>query len=401
MAWLTWQEVKIKSANKNIIYYGRSEDWIPKCEAYISANLILDSDISYDGSTYLEIPVVRKDLYEHETSKSFIIITNSDIENVGNELTDQGLVPGEDFCYCPEFYDFRKLIDIRDQKFKIVFSSPDYLSGKATRTSKLGGGIYQFEYDGNQSKIKKYRDGQYRQIDYYNGKLYAVQYNEHRIDVFDEAFDVVESFQLPRAHFCGLKVLGDKQFIVANASTDQIHLLNFDSNQHKTIDFGVLSSNAGESRYHINDVEVYKDTIFVSYFSKSGFWKHDVFDGGVAAFDLNRNCLGDLFSGLWQPHSPRIFDGKLHVLDSSGGQFIRGSHGVRHKFQGFIRGLDSCSGYHFIGQSETMYVSRKVNTSTHINNTSGIYIFDTTVNSSRFYPTYGICNIHDLRVIST
>ena len=50
MAWLTWQEVKIKSANKNIIYYGRSEDWIPKCEAYISANLILDSDISYFDS---------------------------------------------------------------------------------------------------------------------------------------------------------------------------------------------------------------------------------------------------------------------------------------------------------------------------------------------------------------
>ena len=49
-----------------------------------------------------------------------------------------------------------------------------------------------------------------------------------------------------------------------------------------------------------------ENSLFVSYFSKSGLWRKEIFDGGVSEINLNNsNKITEVISGLNQPHSPK------------------------------------------------------------------------------------------------
>ena len=55
--------------------------------------------------------------------------------------------------------------------------------------------------------------------------------------------------------------------------------------------------------------------------------------------------------------------------------------------------------YIFLGQSETMYLTRMIQKGDLINISSGIHIIDYEYNSRRFLSTPGITNIHDVMPI--
>ena len=44
MAWLNWIELQNIASNREIIFYGRSEDWVPKCLPYVKPEYIVDSN---------------------------------------------------------------------------------------------------------------------------------------------------------------------------------------------------------------------------------------------------------------------------------------------------------------------------------------------------------------------
>ena len=59
------------------------------------------------------------------------------------------------------------------------------------------------------------------------------------------------------------------------------------------------------------EATLYKDRLYVSYFSLTGGFKIDVFDGGVAEVNPNtEDPPVPIISDLWKPHSPRFFDNK-------------------------------------------------------------------------------------------
>ena len=68
-------------------------------------------------------------------------------------------------------------------------------------------------------------------------------------------------------------------------------------------------------------------------------------------------------------------------------------------FPGFIRGIDFDENYFYLGQSETLYMSRFKSKFNNIMNNAGIYLFDINSQSSRFIPTQSLMNIHDIKVI--
>jgi hypothetical protein len=398
--WKTWDEIKEISANREVVFYGRSEDWIPRSLPFVKPSYIVDSNPDIWGKRYFDFLVKNPEHLRENHLMPFVIITTGDYLNVSNYLESLGLRSGLDFTPCPEYYDFKYLEKLRDKKFKILISSSDYKSGKATRTSFFGGGLFVLEKDGVEPILEKKVDGQYRQICLFENNIAAVENNKAKVHIFDNDFNLEYEFDLDRPHCCGLDRCDDGNFYVTNASTDQVYIYNNSGELIHKFDFGILSGDSASSAYHINDLCVHGDYIYISYFSKSGFWRNNIFDGGVSVFTKDGSKIGELYSGLWQPHSPRMIDGNLHILDSSNGKFIRDSIQVSGEFPGFVRGLDHSESLFFIGQSETMYTSRKTNLSKNIMNNSGVYVFDNKSKASRFYATYGICNIHDLRVLS-
>jgi len=397
MAWMSWRDVSSVTQDREVVFWGRSEDWIPKCTPHVNASYIIDIDESFYGEKYLGLDIYSSSKLEESLEKPFVIITTGDFTNVGSALDDLGFASGRDYCYCPEYSDFQNLASLRDKQLSVVFTSGDYKTGKATRVSHHGGGVYLAEFSALKSELVKVADGQYREIVRYNNGFAAIEYTECRIDVFSSEFETVRSIDLPRTRFCGLAWSEDTgYFYVANASTDIIHVIDEDGNEVAKMDFGPKSGEEGNSRYHINDLDIYGDSIFVSYFSESGFWRYDVFDGGVAAFDLKTHEKSTLYQGLWQPHTPRVIRGKLHILDSFRGLLYNRSGEPLAKFPGFIRGIDYRNGFYLVGQSEDMYMSRKNGMSKNIMNNAGIWLFDEQSKGSRFYDCAGICNIHSV-----
>lgn len=407
-AWIKWDALKDILRGRKVYCFGRSEDWIPKCIPHVQIKGIIDSNWSFWGTRYLGIEVISPDDFYHqyERDSCYILITNSDYENVGSVLVSRGLEPGKDFCFCPEFYDFWALDKLRRTEAQIILSSPDYQSGKASRVSRFGGGLFLLAIENEQVDIVKIQDGQFRQIEVRGDRLLAVEYNqgcliEYLIERLPRLrLKELRRLELPRAHFCGLAV-DDDLVAVANSSTDLIHLYTRDFEPLKIIPLGKKAGEAGISAHHINDLAFLNNKeLAVSYFSKSGFWKNDIFDGGVSVVPVDGNSEADeILSGLWQPHSPALFDGKLAVLDSMNGSLLYGGKRLV-TLPGFVRGIRKAGGLFWIGQSETMYTSRRVNTFDHTMNNAGVWLFDHQNKSSRFFPCFGICNIHDLHVIS-
>jgi hypothetical protein len=139
-----------------------------------------------------------------------------------------------------------------------------------------------------------------------------------------------------------------------------------------------------------------KNNLYVSYFSKTGFWRKGIFDGGLSAFSLDGQYIGDVYKNLWQPHSPKIINGNISILDSSNSILYNRNNFPNANFQGFIRGLFHENGLFYIGQSETLYLSQKVGLSNNIASCAGLHIFEEESKTSRFFSFYGVSNIHDI-----
>jgi hypothetical protein len=143
------------------------------------------------------------------------------------------------------------------------------------------------------------------------------------------------------------------------------------------------------------------DEIFVTFFSATGSWKQGIFDGGIAKYSLNDNdeYFNVISNNYVQPHSPELIDGSISFCDSCNMKVILGGQKKELNFNGYVRGLDQNSEHIFVGQSETMYLTRMLKNKKLLQVTSGVHIVNYDLNISRFLPTLGICNIHDVKVV--
>jgi len=192
---------------------------------------------------------------------------------------------------------------------------------------------------------------------------------------------------------------------VANSADDKIYIYSFKNFKFiDIIDFRKINRiDKKISKFHINDLFLFKENLYVSFFSISGNYNNKKFvqDGGVISINLKNNKVTKCMTNLQKPHSPVIHKGKLFVLDSSSGKLLDNNMNVLGKFNGFIRGLDFAENFFIISQSEDMYSSLNVNKARRgpIFCNSGIIIFDQENNLKRFYPTMSIMNIHDIKVL--
>jgi uncharacterized protein (TIGR03032 family) len=112
-----------------------------------------------------------------------------------------------------------------------------------------------------------------------------------------------------------------------------------------------------EDRCHLNGLAVVQDRVaFATAFARSDQprgWRDTRFLSGVLMeVPSGRLVLDD----LCMPHSPRVFDGVLHVLDSGTGRVLRvdpdrGTAEPLAELPGFTRGLDRLGDILFVGLS--------------------------------------------------
>jgi uncharacterized protein (TIGR03032 family) len=113
-------------------------------------------------------------------------------------------------------------------------------------------------------------------------------------------------------------------------------------------------------RCHLNGVAINPDGSAPGFATALG---ECATEEGWRANKSSGGCLMDVSSGeivlrgLAMPHSPRLYNGELYLLDSGRGRLIRvrKSSGESHtvaELPGFTRGLDCFGGYAFIGLSQ-------------------------------------------------
>ena len=400
--WKTWTELKIAVRNKKIILYGRTPDWIPKTLMRLPSTpaYILDRNTAYRGTFYHEMPVYEPPkLDEEDPDEVFIVITAGPYEGIVGYLMEKGFEPGRHFCCTPEYRDFALLEEIRNYEQSVIVSCSDYLDKIKVRYSRAGGGLYRYHIGPN--KIERIVPGHFRQIEQVGDAIYAIEYVEMMLYVLDLNFTVRNQFPLGQSAFCGLAhdPRRDTLLLVAH---DKIHVHDRQSFERLEVaPYSDKSSEGDAGHHHVNDICVLEDHVYVSYFSHSGNWKKGIFDGGVTEFRYD--AIGKnprlIYTDLWMPHSPKVFNGNICVLDSMRGRLFLQTTVHAGAFDGFSRGLAYDGRFYYVGLSEDMYMGRVFGTRKNIMLNAGFFLFDADTKASRFYPMLDNMNVHDLLIL--
>ena len=120
---------------------------------------------------------------------------------------------------------------------------------------------------------------------------------------------------------------------------------------------------APEDRCHLNGMAMKGDEIkymtALGETDTAGGWRENKTKGGVL-IDAPSNEI--ILRNLSMPHSPRIYDNKVYLLQSAAGELIeadveKGTYQTITKFDYFLRGMDKIGDYLFIGHSKLRHTT--------------------------------------------
>mgnify|MGYP003706165145 CR=1 FL=1 len=401
--WRKWNEIRALAGEREIVLWGRSEEWVQKTLSRLHKKPILICDINpgYANTEYYGIKVVSPDVILNDTvGKYYVVVTAGPYEGIVHSLIDHNWIAGQDFCCSPEFYDFNLLEEMRCYQQSVIVVSSDYMDQENARSSQEGGGIYR--YNLHENRAERLVKGQFRQIERVKQNYMAVEYVEMAIYIFDLEFKILNKIPLDRPNYCGIAFDQKRNnIVVANSTTDRLIFMNADTfDIVDDVPFSYKCDLNVRSPHHINDVCIDGDYLYCTYFSYGGAWRKGQYDGGVSELHLDRphEPLVPLTNGLWSPHSPKIIDGNLWYLDSMRGRFYMNNQTFAVELNGFARGLASDGRFVYVGISEDMYMSRVYGTRNSIMMNAGFYLIDIETKACRFHPMFGNMNIHDLLI---
>lgn len=316
----------------------------------------------------------------------FLVICVQKHQELHPFLKEHGFEYGKDCAITPMANEFKVLEDLRNHEATLLFSNYD-----------AEGGLYL--YDFATDNLEKVFHGSVRGFTKVGDEVIcASKRGIHRLDAHD--FSELEHNDIEQYEICGITYDAESnQLLLGNTQTDEVTFIEFDSLEvERSISLSDRFETTGEEQHHINDILVLEDRIFVSVFSLTGWWRWDVFDGGV--YQINRRS-GDRqklhASDLWMPHSIVEYSGDLYVLDSMNGHLLKGFKHKKAEFQGFVRGVDFSGKFCYVGQSMHRHVSRMEDQlTTQIS--PGIHIVDLENGASHFVPTPDIENIYKIKV---
>ncbi len=380
--WKSWDELKVKLKTRRVVFWGAS-NWVERTLDVLPMQLgyVVDNNPNNHGIIYSNMVVHPVDkLKDEDRQKVYIIICTANYPSVIDELGELGFVMGDNYCVTPLLVDREAKDQLKTVNTTILASSPQHRF-----EPDLGGGLY--EYCTVSREVRKVYSGKVRGVTYVGDSILMVDMLKGLV-MLDSQYREVELFELAEnceAHgLCYDKKSGNA--FVGQPGRDSIAIYSL--NDRRQINEIFLSDKWASNKkdnHHVNDVLVHGNSLFVTVFSISGNWMHDVYDGAIIEIDLiTGKILGPLVSGLWMPHSIMRFNGHLCYVDSMRGELFDTTWRRAGHFYSFIRGLDFDGRYFYIGASEHRYPD-KVN-SDNISLDAGIFVFDPNSKMSRFFP---------------
>lgn len=397
--WQSWEFIRKKAYKKEIVFFGRSDDWIEKNYVQLKgqAKCIVDNNPQLHGSNYRELEILKPDDVLPDKNV-YVVITSGSYTGICEQLLGLGLQPGHDFCCTPYITDLQTINDIQEHELNLLITIPDHHNKRTDDDNK--GGIYLLK---SKDSIKKVITGLFRQICNGPGCYFAIDHYEG-ICCIDNEFKFIKKQKLDgnsQPHgigFCPRRNL----LFVANTGLDKVTI--HDGSSLEKIDDLFFSPKAGMyeiEQHHINDLCVDGDFLYVSYFSKSGNYRRGVIDGGIDQFLIDNLSEGreTVAKDLWFPHSVKVINGNICYLDTMRGDFYVQSNVVAGNFPGFMRGLSYDGRYYIIGQSVNTYAGKLKGLSNNIMFNAGVYVFDIETKGSFFHSLDGVIDIHDVFAI--
>ncbi len=125
-----------------------------------------------------------------------------------------------------------------------------------------------------------------------------------------------------------------------------------------------ISELTPDDRCHLNGMAIENNEIkyltALGNTNTSQGWRENKMTGGILTDYPSGNII---LNGLAMPHSPRIYDGKLYLLNSAQGELIcvdpeKGTYEIVVQLGGFARGMDRYGDYLFIGVSKLRHNSK-------------------------------------------
>ena len=275
---------------------------------------IVDNSSNLWGDKQFNLEVKNPDKIKNKNKDLFIVICTTSFSEVSDQLVKYGYNPTSDFIVSPILNDLRSIDELEKIERKLIFSS----GSPKKKDDKSGGGIYLMNVDKTSWKYSKKISGNcYGLIKY--GKNFISVDTDIGIFEFNKIFKILRSKKLPKfsrghgVHYNEYR----SEFYVVCSYLDTILVFNKNFNIKNKIKISKKINYEKTPHHHCNDCVSYKNSVYVSMFSKSGNWKLDSFDGAIMEIDLNqKKTVSTLTENLWMPHNPKIINGAFYVLDS-------------------------------------------------------------------------------------
>ena len=407
--WTSWSAMRSLVDNRNIVIYGRSDDWVHKILPHLPKppRMILDRQESYWGSTYLGLRVTSPEELG-DAEDNFVILAMVDFEEAARFLVGKGFRPGIDFACSPDFADLARANDLIDRNVELLVSISDYSDPERARGTERGGGLLRLNtLTGESSSVYS---GSTRQLCRLDSDTFAtIDFVASTLLWTDGVEKVEEIAQLDKPNFCGVAFHSRRgQLYCANAGSDEIVVIDVDSGNVVEVIQG-WGAQTVPGGHHLNDLWIEDDVLWATCFSVSGAYKSGGLDGALLRMSLAGSVRSSGFvpvvQGLRKPHSPFLVDGKISYLDSLRGEWCVGTLEEGQQFPGFVRGIDihAESGTVAIGSSFNLYYSERESSQRHVFLTNaGIFLVPDPQQGkglARFIQLDGVYNIHDVLVV--
>lgn len=254
------------------------------------------------------------------------------------------------------------------------------------------GGLFLIKLHDRQYEVKKIMDGEFRGIAK-SGDFYVLVSGSKGIFILDKSFNVINHKQLTgKLDFHGVSVNKDKAYIV-ETKTNSIGVYDLQENIEKIDE--IRFSNENHDVYHVNDLCITNDILYLSMFSNphiinkySFFLKHFLpkkhEQGLIIEYSLKeKKVIKISHDHLFQPHSVLIHDDQLYYCVSA--KFlVKKNNEVIFNCNGYTRGLAIKEQIMFIGQSMSRNLEVLTKEHTNIMLNCGIYIHDISTRQSFF-----------------
>lgn len=392
--WKTSAEILEKAAKRTLCFWGNSF-WVEKTiqEFSLRPDIILDENCKNQRSENTGVPVQNPQSILSKSKTYYVVITTASYETVVHRLEAAGHVMGKDFACSPALSTKNEVEDIKGLNLDIIFSSPDH-----NVKNDSGGGLYQLNTK-NETVTKVY-DGKCRGLASSSSEFFVIDMRKGIIG-FDKQWKKSFEIKLKQGSephglaYCEVS----RQFFIGQPGRDSIGIYSRDK---KTLTNEFFLSEKWHSNkkdnFHINDLLIKNDSLFISVFSTSGNWPNDVYDGGILEIDLefHKEAPKIIENNLWMPHSLCHWKNGIVLLESMLSKLYSLGWGELGRFDGFIRGLAIYGDYFIIGVSEHKYPERLKSQRNAISVDAGIIVFNVESQLYKFIRLTSINSVHSI-----